>query len=196
MKLAAGGTRHESNRPYVAPFGTDATLRGNGFRLLLRPTSGPMNTSIGYDPLIRLQSPRPSLSSARNPCSSHSAFVTQNCSLSFIMSAKTAPPRKTICFRRGGSSIRILKFCIPDKLPDERSRGLAKKELDTPLTETYLQQGPLSSRAASFPFRVARASRGTSKSRQTIRYACKALNECRPPPVVSSGIAALTCLIS
>lgn len=28
------------------------------------------------------------------------------------MSAKTAPPRKTICFRRGGSSILILNFCL------------------------------------------------------------------------------------
>ena len=44
------------------------------------------------------------------PCSSHSCFVTQNASLSFMISAKTAPPRNTMCFRRGGSSMRILKF--------------------------------------------------------------------------------------
>jgi hypothetical protein len=28
-----------------------------------------------------------------------------------MMSASTAPPRNTACFRRGGSSIRILNFC-------------------------------------------------------------------------------------
>lgn len=35
----------------------------------------------------------------------------QKDSRSFMISAKTAPPKKTICLRRGGSSIRILNFC-------------------------------------------------------------------------------------
>jgi hypothetical protein len=55
-------------------------------------------------------SPRPSLSKARIPCSYHSSLDTQNSSRPFMMSAKTAPPRKTMCFRRGGSSMRILNF--------------------------------------------------------------------------------------
>lgn len=57
-------------------------------------------------------SPRPSLSRARGPCSCHSSREIQNSSRFFIISASTAPPRKTICFRRGGSSIRILNLCL------------------------------------------------------------------------------------
>ena len=34
----------------------------------------------------------------------------QNDSCVFMISARTAPPRKTMCFLRGGSSIRILNF--------------------------------------------------------------------------------------
>ena len=54
----------------------------------------------------------PSFWSTRKPCSWYSALDIQNDSLSFIMSASTAPPRNTMCFRRGGSSIRILNFCM------------------------------------------------------------------------------------
>lgn len=45
------------------------------------------------------------------PCSSYCARVIQNCGLSFITSARTAPPIKTISLRLGGSSTRILNFC-------------------------------------------------------------------------------------
>lgn len=55
-------------------------------------------------------SPRLSLSRLLAPCSAHSSRVTQNSCLFFMMSASTAPPKKTMCFRRGGSSMRILKF--------------------------------------------------------------------------------------
>ena len=44
-----------------------------------------------------------------------------------MMSASTAPPRKTMCFRRGGSSIRILNFChhrfISPRIPHDRREG-------------------------------------------------------------------------
>ena len=76
----------------------------------------------------------PSLSSARTPCSCQSCAVTlrarqrfgqhragregasadgtyQKDSRFFMMSARTAPPKKTMCFLRGGSSILILNFC-------------------------------------------------------------------------------------
>jgi hypothetical protein len=59
-------------------------------------------------------SPRPSLSRALGPCSNHSSREIQNSCLFFMMSANTAPPKKTMCFRRGGSSILILNFCIKD----------------------------------------------------------------------------------
>lgn len=52
----------------------------------------------------------PSFSSTRIPFSWYSSLVIQKLSLSFMMSASTAPPRNTICLRRGGSSIRILNF--------------------------------------------------------------------------------------
>lgn len=58
----------------------------------------------------QLFSPLPSLSSDRAPCSNHSSRDIQKSSRFFMMSARTAPPRKTMCFRRGGSSMRILKF--------------------------------------------------------------------------------------
>lgn len=53
----------------------------------------------------------PSFSSTRTPFSWYSSRVSQKLSLSFMMSASTAPPRNTMCFRLGGSSIRILNFC-------------------------------------------------------------------------------------
>lgn len=53
----------------------------------------------------------PSFSSTRTPFSWYSSLVSQKFSLSFMMSASTAPPRNTMCLRRGGSSIRILNFC-------------------------------------------------------------------------------------
>ena len=56
-------------------------------------------------------SPRPSLSRAAVPCSNQSSRDIQNSFLPFIISANTAPPKKTMCFRRGGSSILILNFC-------------------------------------------------------------------------------------
>ena len=52
----------------------------------------------------------PSFSSTRTPFSSYSSRVSQKLSLSFMMSASTAPPRNTMCFRLGGSSMRILNF--------------------------------------------------------------------------------------
>lgn len=52
----------------------------------------------------------PSFSSTRTPFSWYSSRVSQKLSLSFMMSASTAPPRNTMCFRLGGSSIRILNF--------------------------------------------------------------------------------------
>lgn len=71
----------------------------------------------------------PSFSNTLGPCSCHSCFVIHIFSLSAICAAvntmillpnerrrltifaSTAPPRKTICLRRGGSSILILNFC-------------------------------------------------------------------------------------
>lgn len=73
----------------------------------------------------------PNFSSTRGPCSSHSCFVIHMFSLSAIwwrgiesiciskgsrsckltIFASTAPPRKTMCLRRGGSSMRTLNFC-------------------------------------------------------------------------------------
>lgn len=52
----------------------------------------------------------PSFSSTRTPFSRYSSRVSQKLSLSFMMSASTAPPRNTMCFRLGGSSMRILNF--------------------------------------------------------------------------------------
>merc|ERR1719431_945749 len=52
----------------------------------------------------------PSLASTSNPFSSYSALVIQNSSLSFITSARTAPPMKTMSFLLGGSSILILNL--------------------------------------------------------------------------------------
>ena len=56
-------------------------------------------------------SERPSLSRAAIPCSNHSSRDIQNSFLPFMISANTAPPKNTMCFRRGGSSILILNFC-------------------------------------------------------------------------------------
>lgn len=54
----------------------------------------------------------PSFSSALcGPSSCHSCFVIHMFSLSAMIFARTAPPRKTMCRRRGGSSIRTLNFC-------------------------------------------------------------------------------------
>jgi len=44
----------------------------------------------------RSYSDLPSFASARVPCSAHSSFVTQNDSRSFMISARTAPPKKTL----------------------------------------------------------------------------------------------------
>lgn len=52
----------------------------------------------------------PSFSMHFVPFSWYSCLDIQKVSLSFMMSARTAPPRNTMCFRRGGSSIRILNF--------------------------------------------------------------------------------------
>ena len=60
---------------------------------------------ISYSPLLNL-------SSALGPCSNHSSLDIQNSSRFFMISASTAPPKKTICFLRGGSSILILNFCV------------------------------------------------------------------------------------
>ena len=54
---------------------------------------------------------RPSLSRAEIPSSNHSSRDIQNSFLPFMISANTAPPKNTMCFRRGGSSILILNFC-------------------------------------------------------------------------------------
>lgn len=51
------------------------------------------------------------LSTILAPCSCHSCLLIQKLSLSFMMSANTAPPRKTMCFRRGGSSTLSWNFC-------------------------------------------------------------------------------------
>ena len=59
----------------------------------------------------RFHSERPSLSRAAAPCSNHSSLDIQNSLLPFMISANTAPPKNTMCFRRGGSSILILNFC-------------------------------------------------------------------------------------
>lgn len=53
----------------------------------------------------------PSFSRTRIPFSWYSSRVIQKLSLSFMMSASTAPPKNTMCLRRGGSSMRILNFC-------------------------------------------------------------------------------------
>lgn len=63
----------------------------------------------------------PSFSSTRTPFSWYSSRVSQKLSLSFMMSASTAPPRNTMCFRLGGSSIRILNF-----YEMEEHRGIIK----------------------------------------------------------------------
>lgn len=52
----------------------------------------------------------PSFSRTRMPFSWYSSLVIQKLSLSFMMSASTAPPKNTMCLRRGGSSMRILNF--------------------------------------------------------------------------------------
>lgn len=58
----------------------------------------------------------PSFSSTRTPFSWYSSRVSQKLSLSFMMSASTAPPRNTMCLRRGGSSILILNFWSRDEV--------------------------------------------------------------------------------
>lgn len=59
----------------------------------------------------------PSFSSTLVPSSSHSALVTHMLSLSAMMLARTAPPRNTMCRRRGGSSIRTLNLLSRSGLP-------------------------------------------------------------------------------
>lgn len=60
-----------------------------------------------------------SLSRTLSPFSWYSCRNIQKSSLSFMMSARTEPPRNTICLRRGGSSIRILNFCNKKKRFDQ-----------------------------------------------------------------------------
>uniref|UniRef100_A0A0C9SD83 Putative secreted protein n=1 Tax=Amblyomma americanum TaxID=6943 RepID=A0A0C9SD83_AMBAM len=57
-----------------------------------------------------MAAPGSSLSRTRTPFSSYSWRLIQNLGLSFITSARTEPPMKTMSLRRGGSSIRILNF--------------------------------------------------------------------------------------
>ena len=52
----------------------------------------------------------PNFSRTLSPFSWYSSRDIQKVSLSFMMSANTAPPRNTMCLRRGGSSMRILNF--------------------------------------------------------------------------------------
>ena len=52
----------------------------------------------------------PNFSRTLLPFSSYSAFVIQNSSLSFMTSARTAPPMNTMSFLLGGSSILILNL--------------------------------------------------------------------------------------
>lgn len=76
----------------------------------------------------------PSLLSTPTPLSWYSALLIQNASLSFITSARTAPPMNTMSFRRGGSSIRILNFWKKNekqwqKIEKGRYNVLHKKEM-------------------------------------------------------------------
>ena len=68
-------------------------------------------TRIAVENVAVSHSVRPSLSREAVPCSNHSSRDIQNSFLPFMISASTAPPRNTMCFRRGGSSILILNFC-------------------------------------------------------------------------------------
>ena len=66
--------------------------------------------ALSFDKLPRTSHLGPNFSRARGPCSSHSFLLTHISSLSAMMFAKTAPPRKTMCRLRGGSSILTLNF--------------------------------------------------------------------------------------
>src|SRR2546421_3787255 len=52
----------------------------------------------------------PSFSNILGPCSCHSCFEIHMFSLSAMIFASTAPPRNTMCLRRGGSSILTLNL--------------------------------------------------------------------------------------
>ena len=71
----------------------------------------------------------PSFFITPRPCSWYSARDIQNSSRSFMISASTAPPRNTMCFRRGGSSMRILNFY--------KQQGVAKCNQKNPNTLQY-----------------------------------------------------------
>src|SRR5947207_14185685 len=60
---------------------------------------------------------RPSFSNTLGPCSCHSCFDIHIFSLSAMIFAKTAPPRKTICLLLGGSSILTLNLPSRSGLP-------------------------------------------------------------------------------
>ena len=66
-----------------------------------------------------------SLSRTRMHRSRYSSLDIQNDSLSFMTSARTAPPINTMSLRRGGSSMRILNFCPSVRPP---TRQALKKE--------------------------------------------------------------------
>jgi hypothetical protein len=96
-----------------------------------------------------------------------------------MISARTAPPRKTMCFRRGGSSIRILKFCIA------RTQGSVAFQCeiergDLPGVDLRRRLAPASGRAASSPFLAVMGDRGTCLIRRKVRCVCIARFGCRP----------------
>ena len=61
--------------------------------------------------------PPDNLARHRMPCSSYSLRVIQKFGLSFIKSAKTEPPKKTMCLRRGGDSTAHLNFLYWSTFP-------------------------------------------------------------------------------
>lgn len=92
-----------------------------------------------YTPSLYL-TPPPSFCSAAGPFSSYSALLSQKDSLSFMMLASTAPPRNTMCLRRGGSSMRIRNFCagrMGQKLEVLEPRGSLHDCASILLTKRY-----------------------------------------------------------
>lgn len=80
------------------------------------------------------RSTAPSLSSTFRPFSSYSARDSQKDSLSFMMLASTAPPMNTMCLRRGGSSIRILNFCVGRENSSEETACLKQNSFKSNLS--------------------------------------------------------------
>jgi len=109
----------------------------------------------------------PSLSRARTPCSSHSCFVIQKLSLFFMISASTAPPKKTMCLRRGGSSIRILKFY------SRKKKGNDKGNASPSISMSARYSISLGEQLVQRPFkhRLTRK-RSTSPLRTSVKYNC------------------------